>query len=66
MRGTRFIALVRSLVHRLAARPYSLSLAMAMACSSSSKGITESTGPNTSARATDIAWVTSASTVGLT
>ncbi|MNE42236.1 hypothetical protein D3C80_1363500 [compost metagenome] len=53
-----------SRVNTPATRPKSVSLAMAMASSSLSKGITTSTGPNTSSRAMRIWGVTSRNTVG--
>src|SRR6266404_277960 len=55
-----------SSVHTVAARPYSVSLASLMASASSSKGITDSTGPKISSRAMLMSLDTSANSVGAT
>jgi hypothetical protein len=53
-------------VYTPAERPYSESLAMRIACSSVSNGMTDRTGPNSSSRAIAMRWSTSANSVGST
>ncbi len=60
------IARLRSLVHTVAARPYSVSLAIRTASSSSLKGITDRTGPKISSRAMLMSLDTSVNRVGAT
>ena len=60
------MARFRSLVHTVAARPYSVSLAIRTASSSSLNGITDSTGPKISSRAMLMSLDTSVNSVGVT
>ena len=55
-----------SALHTPPASPYTESLAIATASSSSSNGMNDTTGPKISSRATRIELTTSASTVGST
>ena len=60
------MARLMSLVQTVAARPYSVSLAIRIASSSSANGITDSTGPKISSRAMLMSFDTSVNSVGAT
>src|SRR5262249_20737486 len=59
------MARLMSPVHTVAARPYSVSLAIRIASSSSANGITDSTGPKISSRAMLMSFDTSVNSVGV-